>query len=105
MLLYAVLMFAVSALFIVLGIMIYRGRTDLIHSYHQRNVKDKASYGRAFGKALFAVACAPLISGIIGLFSDSDLLVIIAVLVLLFGFVPGSCRILAVQRKYNKGLF
>ena len=105
MLLYAVLMFAVSTLFIVLGIMIYRGRTDFIHSYHQRKVKDKTSYGKAFGKALFAVACAPFISGVIGLFGDSDLLVITAVLTLIFGLVLGFCCILAVQKKYNQGLF
>lgn len=105
MLLYSVLMFAISVLFIALSIMIYRGKTDLIHSYHQEKVKDKAAYGKAFGKALFVVALAPFISGIIGLFGDSDLLVITTVLVLIFGLILGFCCILAVQKKYNKGLF
>lgn len=105
MLFYSILMFAVFILFTALSILIYRGKTDLIHSYHQEKVKDKANYGRAFGKALFVVALAPFISGVIGLFGDSDLLVIFAVLVLIVGLVLGSCCILAVQRKYNKGLF
>ena len=104
MLLYSILMFTGSILLMVFGIMIYRGKVDLIHSYHQKRVKDKAAYGRAFGKALFAVALAPFASGVIGLFANSNPLEIIAVLVLLFGLVLGSCCILAVQKKYNKGL-
>jgi len=85
--------------------MIYRGKTDLIHSYHQTKVKDRATYGKAFGKALFVIALAPLISGIIGLFCHSDFLAIVAVLVLVVGIIIGSCCILTVQKKYNKGLF
>ncbi len=94
-----------SILIIALGIMIYRGKTDLIHSYHQTKVKDKAAYGKAFGKALFALALAPLISGSIGLFGDSNVYVISAVLILFAGIVLGFCCILSVQRKYNGGLF
>ncbi len=108
MLLYSILMFAASILLTVVSILIYRGRTDLIHSCHQKRVKDKAVYGKAFGKALAAVALAPFFSGVIGLFVDpnvSSLLVIAAVLVLIFGLFPGFCCILAVQRKYNNGLF
>ena len=43
MLLYAVLMFSVSVIFAALSMMIYRGKTDWIHSYHQARVKDKAA--------------------------------------------------------------
>ena len=105
MLLYSILMFAISILFIVMSVMIYRGKTDLIHSYHQTKVKDKATYGKAFGKALLVLALAPLVSGSIGLFGDSNVLAISAVLTLFAGIVLGSCCILAVQNKYNKGLF
>ncbi len=34
MLLYSIIMFLVAALFTVLGIAIYKGKTDLIHDYH-----------------------------------------------------------------------
>ena len=95
-------MFTLSIFLIVLSIMIYRGRTDLIHSYHQEKVKDKAAYGKAFGKALFAFALAPFVSGVVGLFVNPNVS-ITPVLVLAFGFIPGFCCILAVQRKYNKG--
>ncbi len=105
MLLYAVLMFSVSVIFAALSMMIYRGKTDWIHSYHQARVKDKAAYGRAFGKVLLGIALAPFISGVIGLCGDSDLLAVTAVAVLLSGLALGFCGILAVQRRYNKGLF
>lgn len=103
MLPYSLLMFAASALFTALSIMIYRGRTDLIHSYHQSRVKDKAGYGRAFGKALSVFALAPFISGVVGLFADpaSSGAVFRAILVLMLGFVAGFFCLWVVQRKFN----
>ena len=61
-------MFLVAALFMVLGIAIYKGKTNLIHDYHQKKVKDKSAYGKAFGKAMLLIATVMLLSGIIGLF-------------------------------------
>lgn len=100
---YSALMFIVAVIFIVFAIAVYRGNTNLIHSYHQEKVQDKVMYGKAFGKAMFVMALAPLISGIIGLLGNS--LAIIAALVLIAGFVLGISCILVVQKKYNKGIF
>ena len=102
MVIYSIILFLVAALFTVLGIAIYRGRTDLIHDYHQTKVTDKSAYGKAFGKAMFVIAIALLLSGIIGLF---DNFAILAVAVLIIGLVIGLGYIVAVQRKYNKGIF
>ncbi len=102
MLVYSIIMFLVAMVFVGMGIAIYRGKTDLIHDYHQTKVTDKASYGKAFGKAMFVIAIALLLSGIIGLF---DNFVILAVVVLIIGLVIGIGCIVAVQRKYNKGVF
>ena len=101
---YSVIMFAIAVLFVGFAVAIYRGNTNLIHDYHQTKVKDKEAYGKAFGRALFVMALAPLISGIIGLFGESDQLAIAAV-VLIAGIVLGISCILAVQKKYNNGLF
>jgi len=95
-------MFLVSALFTVLGIAIYKGKTDLIHDYHQTKVTDKSAYGKAFGKAMLLIATVMLLSGIIGLFEK---LLILAVAILIIGFVLGIGCIVAVQKKYNKGVF
>lgn len=102
MLVYSIIMFLVSALFTVLGIAIYKGKTDLIHDYHQTKVTDKSAYGKAFGKAMLLIATVMLLSGIIGLFEK---LLILAVAILIIGFVLGMGCIVAVQKKYNKGVF
>ena len=102
MLLYSIIMFLVSVLFTVLGIAIYKGKTDLIHDYHQTKVTDKSAYGKAFGKAMLLIATVMLLSGIIGLFEK---LLILAVAILIIGFVLGIGCIVAVQNKYNKGVF
>ena len=102
MLVYSIIMFLVSALFTVLGIAIYKGKTDLIHDYHQTKVTDKSAYGKAFGKAMLLIAAVMLLNGIIGLFEN---LVILAVGMLMIGLVIGIGCIIAVQKKYNKGVF
>lgn len=101
MLPFSLIMFAVAALLLVMAALIYRGRTDLIHDYHQTKVKDKAAYGRAFGKALACVALPLIAAGIAGLFTDS----VWVGLGLLACMVPAMIPLLLVQKKYNGGLF
>ena len=102
MLLYSIIMFLVAVLFTVLGIVIYKGKTDLIHDYHQTKVTNKSAYGKAFGKAILVIATVMLLSGIIGLFKN---LLMLAVVILIIGLVVGIGCIVAVQKKYNKGVF
>ena len=93
----------VAVLFTVLGIAIYKGKTDLIHDYHQTKVTDKSAYGKAFGKAMLVIATVMLLSGIIGLFEN---LLMLAVAILIIGLVVGIGCIVAVQkstiREYSK---
>ena len=95
-------MFLVAVLFTVMGIAIYKGKTDLIHDYHQTKVTNKSAYGKAFGKAMLVIATVMLLSGIIGLFKN---LLMLAVAILIIGLVVGIGCIVAVQKKYNKGVF
>ena len=101
MVLYAVIMFAVAIPFGILSLLIYRGKTDLIHSYHQEKVTDPAAYGKAFGKALSMFAVAMTLSGIVSLLGSAP----IAVGVLAVGMIVGIAAIVAVQKKYNDGIF
>lgn len=87
------------------SVAIYKGRIDLIHDYHQTRVTDKAAYGRAFGRAMLVVSSSLLLSGIIGLFSITDSIATIAVAALFVGLFIGIALIVAVQIKYNKGIF
>lgn len=69
MIAYAVLMWAIAALFLLLGLLIYHGKTGLIHEYHRERVRseDMAAYGRAFSTGLFALAGTLVLSGIVPL--------------------------------------
>ena len=42
---YAMIMIVTAVVFGVLAVLIYKGKTDLIHDYHQKKVTDKAGYG------------------------------------------------------------
>ena len=90
---------------IIMSIAIYQGKTSLIHDYHQTKVTDKAAYGKAFGKAMLVVSTALLLSGIIGLFGDTETIATIAITVLFVGLFIGIVWIVVVQMKYNKGVF
>jgi len=105
MLLYSIIMFLAAVPMIKISIAIYQGKTNLIHDYHQTKVTDKAAYGKAFGKAMFVVSAALLLSGIISLLGGSELISMIAVAVLFVGLFIGIAWIVAVQIKYNKGIF
>ncbi len=102
MLTYAIIMLLMAATFAGLGVAVYKGRTDLIHSYHQTKVANKAAYGKAFGKALFVFAAAMLLSGMIALLDKPDA---VAVVVLLVGMGVGIACMVAVQKKHNGGVF
>lgn len=105
MLLYSIIMFLAAVPMIKISIAIYKGKTDLIHDYHQAKVTDKAAYGKAFGRAMFVVSAALLLSGILGLFGALESVAMIAVAVLFIGLFIGIAWIIAVQIKYNKGIF
>ena len=103
MMLYAILMFAVAAVFGLVAVLIYKGRTQLIHDYHQAKVTDQTGYGKAFGKAMAVIAAAMTLSGVIALFGESAMWVAVAVLTV--GMIAGLAAIIRVQKKYNGGVF
>lgn len=105
MLIYAIIMFLTAVLFFVMSAAIYKGKTDLIHSYHQTNITDQAAYGKAFGKSLSVVAMALLFSGIVSLLEHSKSTAWAAVAVLMIGLGIGIALLIKVQKKYNKGIF
>ena len=103
MILYAIIMFLCAAMFSVLAMLIYKGKTELIHSYHQTKVKDKTGYGKAFGKAMGVFAAAMALSGIVSLFGEAAMGA--SVVILLIGIAVGTIAIVRVQKKYNGGVF
>ena len=105
MVLYSIIMFLVAIPMFRISMAIYKGKTSLIHDYHQAKVTDRLAYGKAFGKSMFIVSTALLLSGIAGLLSDSEAIAAFAVAILFIGLLIGIARIIAVQKKYNNGIF
>lgn len=105
MALFVVLMFLVALLFAVIAVLIYKGKTELIHDYHRTRVEDHAAYGRAFGKAMGIIAAACGVSGMIGLLGEAPWVVITAVAVAVAGLVAGIVALVIVQKKHNDGIF
>ena len=103
MLLYAIILLLAAAGFFVLAVQIYKGKTELIHDYHQTKVTDRIGYGKAFGKAMGVIAGAMACSGVAALFGQKAMG--IAVAVLLTGVAAGTCGIICAQKKYNGGVF
>ena len=97
---YSIIMLACAVLFGIFAVLIYRGKTDLIHDYHQKNVKDKAAYGKAFGKTMAAMAATMVISGILAFFW-----VKVSIIALFAGFAVSFALMYRVQKKYNGGVF
>ena len=102
---YSIIILAVSALFATLSVLIYRGNTNLIHSYHQERVTDQKGYGKAFGKALSPIAIGTFVSGAIPLFDGSEAAATVSLVALTAGIVLALVFIVAVQKKYNGGMF
>ena len=100
---YSVIMFACAVLFGIFAVLIYRGKTDLIHDYHQKNVTDLAGYCKAFGKSMGVMSAAMLLSGIVAVFGEKLLWSATAVLVA--GLTVGIFCLCRVQKKYNGSLF
>ena len=95
----------VGLLFLIVAILVYRGKTELIHSYHQTRVKDKKAYGRAMGKALFVMAATMLLAAILTFFIGESAYAWICPVTVTTGFVIGLVMICIIQKKYNQGIF
>lgn len=107
MLPYSIIMFVIAVLFLILGIVVYKGNTKLIHDYHQTRVKEseRREYGRAFSKGLFTICATVFISGIIALFGKNGAIVSACLIVLFVGLIVAFVILVKVQKKYNGGFF
>ena len=103
MILYEMIMLLAAVPVGVIAVLIYRGKTNLIHDYHQTKVTDKESYGKAFGKAMSLIALGMGLSGVAALFGES--LAWVAMAILAAGLLAGIVAIILVQKKYNGGMF
>ena len=107
MILFSVILFAAAILLLSVGAAVYRGRTDLIHDYHQQNVKEeqRPAYGRAIAAGLFSVGGTLIAGGVIGLFGDKGIWPKLSLTVLFIGLAVSIAIFVRAQKKYNNGIF
>ncbi len=98
---FSIILFITAILFIIIGVSIYKGHIELIHSYHQENVTDKVGYGKAMGKSLIIFSLPLIVSGVIAFFTETS----IPVIILIVGMIIGFISIIKTQNKYNGGMF
>ncbi len=98
---FSILMLLGAVAFTVLGILLLRGRTELIHSYHRTHVTDHAGYGRAHGVAALVLADFLLLAGVLAwLTPDGPVgypLGAVFVGLAVYGLLAGLA-----QRRYNR---
>lgn len=97
---YSLILFAVAAALLTVGLLVRRGRVRLIHAYHRAHVKDPAAYGREMGAALMLLALPLIAAGVVGLFTASFL----PTAVLLAGLALGLIPLFRVQIRHNGSL-
>lgn len=105
MIVYSVIMFVVAAALIVYGILVAKGNANLINSYREDRVKDKALYCKKISHALFILAGTLACCGTIVLFGETDGIVLLSLGVLVVGMVFGVVQLFRAQKKYGGGVF
>lgn len=107
MITYSVLLFFLAALFLILGVFIYKGNANLIHDYHQTRIKEseKNDYCKAFSKGMFLITLTLIVSGMVALIGKGTYTLTASVAILFIGIVISLIILTKAQKKYNRGLF
>ncbi len=100
----SLILIPVSILTFYLGFQIkIKQRVTLIHDYHWKNVKEQdiKPYTSLMGIGQYTIGIGCLISGVLGLFLSS----IVIILPLFLGIAIGFIIMYKAQKKYNSGMF
>lgn len=92
----------IAILLIVLGVLLYRGHTGLVHAYHRAHVRDHAGYGRAMGVATLTLAAFLAASALLAPAMDGQAGVLYAVGLVFAGLAVYAALAIRAQRRYNR---
>ena len=100
----------IGAVFVVLGIVNYRGNVSMLHSYHKKRVseEDMPAFARLVGIGTVIVGASLILMGGFSLASSllqSIPLLIVGNILLGVGLVTGLGLTFYALKKYNKGIF
>ena len=105
MIVYATILFVLASVLLISGSLLYKGKLNSMRASDQRMVKDKASYEKAMGKALFVTSFSQILAGVIALFGESTAFVLITVVVSFAGMILGIYCLIKVQENILNGEF
>ena len=100
----------VGVLFIFIGVGHCRGNLSMLHSYHQKRVReeDRPVFGKLVGSGIIIVGVAVILMGTFALLADRlqmEVCRIIGTALLITGLVVGLGISFFAMIKYNKGIF
>ena len=100
---YSVVLFIIATIILFWGFSLYRGNLSSLRPNSYRRVKDKVAYGKAMGKAVFVMGVPQVLAGIIALFGEKTVAVILTVVISFGGFLAGLFGMLKVEdRRINQ---
>ena len=105
-----IVLFAVGALIIALGISNMRGNISSIHSYHRQRVTEEnvKPFGRLMGLGTLIIGVAVALYGVLFLifeFTGCVPLVIVGTVLLIASIIAGLAISFYAMKKYNGGIF
>ena len=100
----------VGIVFIVLGIINYKGNISLMHSYHRKRVseEDKKPFAKLVGTGIIIIGTGMLIAGVLSFIANAmqnEVLLIISKVVSIVALIVGVVLAFYAMIKYNKGIF
>lgn len=107
MVVFAVFMLVLAAVFLAFGVLLRRGHTGLIHDYHQQRVPEteRRAYGKAMARGMFVLSLSMAVSGVTMLPGVFSIPRAVPVVVLFAGIAVSLVLLIRAQKKYNGGLF
>ena len=103
MLLYGIIVLLAGLAMLVVSILICLGHTNLIHEYHQNNVKeeDKKKFGLSMGLSLSLGSLGMITSSLIALLSNDESLFVVTILILLIPLFLSIILLFIFTIKFN----
>lgn len=98
-----IILYGVGLLLLVFGLLIWNGKTGLIHDYHRKNVTDHKSYGKDMGKPVFIIGVALCLTATLPLIREEWLA--FGTAIFFVALATMLVRMYFVQKKHNGSMF
>ncbi len=107
MILYGVIVLIAGVAMLVLSILLCLGRINLLHDYHQNNVKEenKKKFALSMGISLMIGSMGMISSGLISIIVNNESIFLVSILLLLIPLLISIILLFIFIKKYNGQIF